>query len=123
MSAPTHSLGNFIELTYMQLSFATERLRRALLNPDVADWSTSEELEDVQAVLADLIAASNLLEVPVGLPDLTNLDVEGFEISAGTKTVIECRLDHVRVRQTNQGQPDWEWIQRLMISGLRKVEP
>lgn len=106
----------------MQLSFLTEKLHRTLLQPNADEWTSPEALEDVKAMIADLIAASNLLEVPVGVPGVGTLSVGGFEITAGPVIRLQCKVDHAPVRRSADGQPDWEWIQRLMITGIRETE-
>lgn len=104
----------------MQLSFMTPALHAMVLEPKPEDWPSLGALLDVKALVADLIAASNLLEVPVGVPDLDSIATENLDLVAGHSIVLECKVDHVPVRRRPDGRPDWEWIHRVQIVGWRR---
>lgn len=104
----------------MQLSFMTPALHAMFLEPKPEDWPSLGALLDVKALVADLIAASNLLEVPVGVPDPSSITGNTFDLVAGNSVILECRLDHVPVRRRPDGHPDWEWIHRMQIVGWRR---
>lgn len=102
----------------MQLSFATDALFEAFLEPRDGVWPSDEMQRDAESIVADLAAASNLLEVPVGVPDLRDESAAGFDIAAGS-IVLECRVNHVSVRRGLNGRPDWSSIHRLKIDAWR----
>jgi len=105
----------------MQLSFADNDLHQKVMEPTSGDWSSEDSLRDVEGLIADLIAASNFLEVPVGVPNLEQVVPSGFELKAGMSALLECRVDHVAVRRLPNGSPDWKWINRVMILGRRET--
>jgi hypothetical protein len=105
----------------MQLSFADDDLHQKVLEPLPGDWSSENILRDVEGLVADLMAASSLLEVPVGVPELDQVSMSGFELQAGSSVSLECRVDHVTVRRLPNGSPDWKWINRVMILGRREI--
>lgn len=99
----------------MELSFNGKTLRRQLLEPKAAEWPSGEALEVTQALIADLLAASTLLDVPVGVPDLSQVEPGNFELSAGLGVVLRCSVSHVRLPLTADGLPDWPHVHRLKI--------
>ena len=106
----------------MQLSFEGQQLRRLIMEPNAAEWPSNEALNDVQALVADLIAASSLLEVPFGVPDLSQASVDGIELLAGDHIALKCRVDHVAPRTRADNSPAWNWINRIKIVGWREID-
>lgn len=104
----------------MQVSFEDEKLHQIVMDPVQGDWPSVAALQDVEVLVADLMAASNLLEVPLGIPDLSRVSVNDFDLRAGDTVVLKCRVDHVTVRRLSNNDPDWKWIDRVMIIGWRE---
>lgn len=105
---------------HMQVSFENEKLHQVVMDPVQSDWPSITARQDVEVLVADLMAASNLLEVPLGVPDLSLVSVDDFDLRAGDTVVLKCRVDHVKVRRLSNNDPDWLWIDRLMIIGRRE---
>jgi hypothetical protein len=106
----------------MQLSFQSAELRRELLDPIESDWRSPVAFLDMKALVADLLAASSLLEVPLGVPDLASVAIDMFELAAGNSVLLQCRIDHVNARSMPDGSPDWKWINRVKIVGWREKD-
>jgi len=106
----------------MELSFANRQLRTLVMETGSEEWPTVEAFDDVHGLVADLLAATSLPEVPFGVPDLSLVSVDGFELLASERVAIECRIDHVPVRRTSGGEPAWDQINRLMIVGWKDLK-
>jgi hypothetical protein len=104
----------------MQVSFKDDKLYQVVMDPVQGDWPSDLAFQDVEVLIADLMAASNLLEVPLGVPDLSHTSTHDFELEAGQTVVLRCRVDHVTVRRLSNYDPDWKWIDRVMIIGWRE---
>jgi hypothetical protein len=102
----------------MELSFNGKTLRRQLLEPKAAEWASDQALEVTQALIADLLAASTLLDVPVGVPDLSQVEPGNFELSAGEGVALRCSVSHARPPTTADGRPDWPHVHRLKVQSL-----
>lgn len=105
----------------MELSFADRDLRALVMESVADDWPSEEIFDDVRILVADLRAASSLLEIPLGLPDLGEANVSGFELSASDRVVFVCRVDHVPVRFEADGRPAWAQINRMMITAWKDL--
>ena len=102
----------------MELSFNGKTLRRHLLEPKATEWSSDQALEVTQALIADLLAASTLLDVPVGVPDLSQVEPGNFELSAGAGVALRCSVSHARPPLAADGRPDWPHVHRLKVQSL-----
>lgn len=100
----------------MQLSFRDRQLRWLFMEGILRDWPSPQAFEDVHGFIADLLAARSLLEMPLGVPDLTTVDISGFELLTGDVVTLFCSVDHVPVRRDSTGSPAWSHIDRIMIT-------
>ena len=73
------------------------------------------------ARLADLEAATNLAELPVGV-DLTDISLERVVIRVSTTCRMLCRADRSTLRITGSGDPDWSRVNRLYIASIELDE-
>lgn len=105
----------------MQLSFDGQPLRQSIMEPTLSKWPSPQALNDVQTLVADLIAASSLLEVPLGVPNLNHASPGGFELTAGDSIVLQCKVDHVPLRKRSDDSPAWDQIDRIKIMGWKEA--
>lgn len=107
----------------MQLAFDSESLRSICENDADARRELGEAVAEVlQRRLADLCAANSIYELPVGQPQIIN--VEGYQyvsidLCEGYQ-VIFCS-NHPRQPVTASGALDWTQVSRIRILRIEKT--
>lgn len=97
----------------MLLAFESRELRTRCEHPP-ALWPSELDRDLLIDRLADILAAESLAELPVGVvwDEITPRRVI-IEVSPTCRFV--CRTNHVAVRRTPEGAPDWTATNRLYV--------
>jgi len=95
------------------LAFDSRELRTLCEQPPPL-WPSEFDHDLLIDRLADIIAAENLASLPVGVV-WDGITPERVIIEASTTCRFVCRTNHVAVRRTSEGAPDWTATSRLYV--------
>jgi hypothetical protein len=99
------------------LGFDSRQLRTNCENPP-PEWPSPGDHEFLIDRLADLLAAENLASMPVGVV-WEGITPEHVIISVSERCRLVCRSNHVAIRRTDGGDPDWAATTRLYVENVQ----
>ncbi|MEW8232258.1 MAG: hypothetical protein AB2745_18195 [Candidatus Thiodiazotropha endolucinida] len=104
----------------MELAFETVSLRQLCENESVAVEKLGEEVAvNLKHRLADLRAADNPLELPVGNPKTLNGQYAGmYSIDVSKDVTIIFKPNHVSLPKTDSDETDWSHVFRIKIINI-----